>query len=67
MGEINIYNIKIIIYGYRISDVIIPISMALNDEYTYPTIVAITSILKMQIQILNIFFIYYIYIIFIWK
>ena len=36
-------NIK---FNYKISNVIIPISMALNDEYTYPTLVAITSILE---------------------
>ena len=38
-----LFNIE---FNYRVSDIIIPISMALNDEYTYPTIVAITSILE---------------------
>ena len=33
-------------FNFKISYVIIPISMCLNDEYIYPTIVAITSILE---------------------
>ena len=33
-------------FNYRVSDVIIPIAMSLDDEYTYPTIVAMTSILE---------------------
>ena len=36
-------NVKI---DYKISYIIIPIAMALNNEYLYPTIVSITSILK---------------------
>ena len=34
------------IFNYKISNVIIPISMALNNKYIYPTIVSITSILE---------------------
>ena len=34
------------IFNFKISNVIIPISMALNNEYIYPTIVSITSILE---------------------
>ena len=33
-------------FNYRVSDVIIPIAMALNEEYTYPTIVSMISILE---------------------
>ena len=33
-------------FNYRVSDVIIPIAMSLDDGYTYPTIVAMTSILE---------------------
>ena len=38
----SLYNLQ---FNYRVSDVIIPIAMSLDDEYTYPTIVSITSIL----------------------
>jgi lipopolysaccharide biosynthesis glycosyltransferase len=48
-------------FNYRASNVIIPIGMALNDEKTYPTIVAITSYWKLQIQIQNMIFIFYIH------
>ena len=33
-------------FNYLISNVIIPISMSLNNDYIYPTIIAITSILE---------------------
>ena len=33
-------------FNYRVSDVIIPIAMSLDDEYTYLSIVAMTSILE---------------------
>lgn len=33
-------------FNYKISNVIIPISMVLNNDYTYPTIVIISSILE---------------------
>ena len=33
-------------FNYKISNVIIPISMSLNNDYIYPTIIAITSILE---------------------
>ncbi len=38
----SLYNLQ---FNYRVSDVIIPIAMSLDDKYTYPTIVSITSIL----------------------
>ena len=37
------FNVEI---NYKNSDIIIPIAMALDDGYTYPTIVAITSIME---------------------
>lgn len=32
--------------NYKITNIIIPIAMALNDGYTHTTIVAITSIME---------------------
>lgn len=48
IGMIRSFRIKKnnIEFNYKISYVIIPISMALNNDYIYPTIVAITSILE---------------------
>jgi len=39
----NLFNIEL---NYRISDVIIPIAFGINNKFTYPLIVAITSILE---------------------
>ena len=39
----SLYNLK---FNYRVSGVIIPIAMSLDEEYTYPTLVAMTSILE---------------------
>ena len=37
------YNLQ---FNYRVSDVIIPIAMSLDDKYMYPKIVSVTSILE---------------------
>jgi len=48
MGMIKCFRTKKnkINFNYKISYVLIPISMSLNNDYIYPTIVAITSILE---------------------
>ena len=48
IGMIRNFRIKKnkIDFNYKISHIIIPISMSLNNDYIYPTIVAITSILE---------------------
>jgi lipopolysaccharide biosynthesis glycosyltransferase len=48
IGMIKSFRIKKnnVDFNYKISNVIIPISMSLNNDYIYPTIIAITSILE---------------------
>ena len=53
----SFYNLQ---FNYRVSDVIIPIAMSLDDGYTYPTIVAMTSILENTNLNTNMIFIFYI-------
>ena len=48
IGMIKSFRIKKnnVDFNYKLSYVIIPISMSLNNDYIYPTIIAITSILE---------------------
>ncbi len=46
IAMIKNFRVNKTIFNFKISNVIIPISMVLNNEFIYPTIVSITSILE---------------------